>query len=272
MKRLLSRFAIVALTAALAVACATTPSGRRQLLLVGGDQMSELGATAFASLVKQKPLSRDAGARRRVECVAGALVEALPEPWSQQSWEVRVFADDTPNAFALPGGKIGVHEGMLAVARDQHQLAAVIGHEIAHVISRHGNERVSQRFAADLALQLASAYGSSRASPEQAQLLMAALGAGAQVGVLLPFSRLQEREADVYGQQLMADAGFDPGQAGALWRNMIAASGSRSAPEFLSTHPDPERRARTLDQAGPELAERYRSARASGRTPQCDRS
>jgi len=250
MKRLASQFAIVALTALLVVACATTPGGRRQLLLVGGDQMSELGATAFASLVKQKPLSRDARARRRVECVSDALVAALPQPWRQQPWEVRVFADDTPNAFALPGGKIGVNSGMLKVARTDDQLAAVLAHEVGHVVARHPSEQMSQSAAIQTALG-AAGVGDEAVG----QLVQMATGVGQ-----LSFSRSAEAEADRIGLEYMARAGYNPEEAITLWQNMEAATAEAGQPpEFLSTHPNPEHRIENIRAALPEVMPVYRA-------------
>src|SRR5690606_4524689 len=134
-----------------------------------------------------------------VQCVVQALVAQLPPDWRSLPWETAVFVDDSPNAFALPGGKVGVHTGLFKVATNQDELAAVIGHEMGHMVSRHAAERVSQRYATEAAMQaLNSATGGER------QQLLGLLGVGAQAGVLLPFSRQHEVEADVLGQRYMA--------------------------------------------------------------------
>jgi predicted Zn-dependent protease len=268
----MKRFTVLATSLAIAAAlaaCTTAPSGRQQILLMSESQLSELGSQAFEQLKRDQPLSRDAGQQRYARCVVTALVAELPEPWRSRSWEVQVFADTTPNAFALPGGKVGVNAGMLQLAQNQDQLAAVIGHEIGHVVIQHANERVSRSQLVGAGVQLGGAVVGGATSPETARTVTGLLGAGAQVGLMLPFSRDQEREADVYGQDLMARAGFDPAQAAPLWQNMIAASGGARAPAFISTHPDPGARARALQQRAPALDPVYRQARQSGRTPRC---
>lgn len=263
------RILTVAVSALLAVACTTTPSGRSQLLLVSESQMQQMGAAAFEQMKAKDKLAGDARQQAYVRCVADQLVRALPAEWQRLSWEVQLFDDATPNAFALPGGKIGVNTGMLRVATDQHQLAAVLGHEIGHVVFRHANERVSRSALAETGVQLIGAYAGARGTPESTRTLMGLLGAGVQVGVLLPFSREQEREADIYGQELMARAGFDPAAATALWRNMLAQDGAGRPPPLLSTHPDPGNRLQRLAERAPELAPEYQRARAAGRDPKC---
>lgn len=257
-----------ALTAALATACTTAPSGRQQLLLVSGGQMAQMGQTSFEQLKRSDKLARDPVRLGQVQCVVRALTAGLPGN-ARTGWEVQLFDDPNPNAFALPGGKVGVNTGMFNVARNQDQLAGVIAHEIAHVIFQHANERVSQQMAAGVGMQALGAYTGSRTSPQQTQMLMSALGLGAQLGVMLPFSRKHESEADVYGQQYMARAGFDPNGAVALWQNMIAASRGGRPPIILSTHPDPQNRVQALAANAPRLMADYRAARAGGRAPNC---
>ncbi len=173
---------------------------------------------------------------------------------------------DTPNAFALPGGKIGVNTGLLKVARTQGQLAAVIGHEIAHVLEGHANERVSAEFASQTALQAVSVVADA-SNPMYGQMV-GLLGAGVQVGVMLPFGRKQEREADLLGLDLMATAGFDPRESIALWHNMSKAGGGQP-PEFLSTHPSHGTRIRDLEQRMSSVMPLYEEAKAQGRRPRC---
>lgn len=263
-------FKPLALSCAIALgvaACATTtsPTGRTQSVgAVSQQQLNQMGAQAFAQLKSRKQQSNDSRQRGYVSCVVNAVVAQLPADQRRMGWESAVFVDNTPNAFALPGGKVGVNTGLLKVAKDQDQLAAVIGHELGHVISRHAAERVSQQFATETALQIANS-----ATSGQRQQLLGLLGAGAQAGVILPFSRKHESEADVLGQRYMAQAGFDPNAAAALWQNMIAASGNNRAPALLSTHPDPQQRIRALQAAAPGLMPAYQQARAAGRKPAC---
>ncbi|HRQ64590.1 MAG TPA: M48 family metallopeptidase [Xanthomonadaceae bacterium] len=260
---------IAMLASAALAACATTPTGRTQMLLIPDSQINQMGVTAFAQLRENAKPTRDAQLQRRAECITRALIEVLPQEWQRLPWEVVVFEDDSVNAFALPGGKVGVHTGLMRMAQNQDQLAAVIGHELGHVVFRHGGERVSQQFAASAALELAGAYAGREGSSEASKQVVGLLGVGAQVGVLLPFSRKHEREADRYGQQLMAEAGFDPIAAPALWRLMEAQSRGARPPALLSTHPDPAARINDLDGRVEGLRPVYEQARAQGRRPAC---
>jgi predicted Zn-dependent protease len=262
-----SQVLAVAIATLLVAACSTAPSGRQRLLLVSDAQMAQMGATSFEQLKRSDKLANDPARLRQVQCVVRALTTALPA--GARSWEVQLFQDDNPNAFALPGGKVGVNTGMFKVARTQDELAGVIAHEIAHVIFQHAGERVSQQMAAGIGIQALGAYSGARTSPQNTQLLMSALGLGAQLGVLLPYSRRHESEADVYGQRYMANAGFNPQGAVTLWQNMIAASRSGRPPTILSTHPDPQSRVQELAARAPDLQDEFRAARASGRAPNC---
>jgi predicted Zn-dependent protease len=244
-------------------ACATSPLGRTQFMLMPEDQMAAMGAQAFANMKQKLPIDQSPQTNQYVVCVARAIANEVGG-----QWEVAVFQDDTPNAFALPGGKIGVHTGILRVARNQDQLAAVIAHEIAHVLSRHSNERASQEIAVQQGLSVIQAIANP--TSQTGQLMMGALGLGAQYGVLMPYSRLQESEADLVGLELMARAGFNPQQSIDLWVNMQQAGGGQPV-EFLSTHPSHATRMQDLEQHMPKALEMYRSAQAAGKTPQCGR-
>jgi predicted Zn-dependent protease len=257
---------VAILAAALVAGCQTSSLGRRQFKLMSEAEMSQMGAAAFAEISKQTPPSRAAIENAMVTCVATAITETLPGVNARARWEIRVFADDTPNAFALPGGKIGVNTGLLQLARTQGQLAAVIGHEVAHVMEGHANERVSSEFAAQTALQMASAIADA-SNPAHGQMI-GLLGAGVQVGVLLPYGRKHESEADLIGLDLMAKAGFDPHESIALWRNMSSAGGAQS-PEFLSTHPSHSSRIYELERRIPSVLPMYEDARVRGRIPRC---
>ena len=259
--------AIVLAVAVAAVAgCATSPTGRDQLVMFSPAAMRDMGAAAFDEIKAETPVA-GAYLHRYVACVAGAILEVLPEG-EGQGWEVKVFDEDEPNAFALPGRKIGVHKGLLDVTETQDQLAAVIGHEIGHVLAQHGNERMSSQLVVGIGLITAQAVMGSRDSRE-GRRTRALLGLGAQVGILLPYSRSHESEADRIGLELMAQAGFEPEASVALWRNMSRVGGGRP-PELLSTHPAPETRIRALQAQIPAATELYREARAAGRMPACD--
>jgi predicted Zn-dependent protease len=227
-----------------------------------------MGAQAFIQAKSEKPQTSDSRQNGYVRCVVNAITRELPPNW-QYNWETAVFADTSPNAFALPGGKVGVHTGIFSVARSQDQLAAVIAHEIGHVVSRHHDERITRQMGAQAGLGIVgalvgSAYGSGAANAA------GQLGGAAVQGLfLLPNNRQQESEADIVGQQLMAKAGFDPRQAVNLWENMIGASGGSRPPQWLSTHPDPRSRLQELSARAAGLMPTYEQARASGRTPRC---
>lgn len=248
----------IGLLAAALVACATSPTGRSQLIIIPEDQMAQMGTQAFQQMRSKQRESDNRRVKRYVQCVADAITSSLEGENAGTEWEVVVFEEDSANAFALPGGKIGVHTGLLDVAKNQHQLATVVGHEVGHVLARHGAERVSQQFAAGTAMQLVGAYVGEDSS-NSSKMAMALLGVGAQVGVLLPYSRIQESEADEIGLRLMAQAGFNPRQSVDLWQNMAAQGGSRP-PEFLSTHPAPESRIQELQNLMPEAMKTFRQA------------
>jgi len=249
----------------LCAACATSPLGRSQLILFPEEEIAQMGAASFNELKQQTPPSSDATTNRYVQCVSDHVIRALGE--SPALWEVQVFDDPAINAFALPGRKIGVYTGLLDVTDNQHQLATVIGHEIAHVEARHGNERVSTSSLTQGGLSLLQIVTGTD-TPLKRQAL-GLLGVGAQYGVILPFGRAQESEADLIGLDLMADAGFDPRESVRLWQNMARASGGQRPPEFLSTHPSSDTRINQLNARMGDAMARSLAARNAGRNPDC---
>jgi predicted Zn-dependent protease len=253
---------ILLIVAGLALAaCATSPTGRSQLMMVSDSQMAAAGQQMFAQLKSQQPVVRDAAVSTEVQCVVSHLLQALPAE-QRQGWEVQVFDEKTPNAFALPGRKIGVHSGMLRLVENEAQLAAVIGHEIGHVLARHANERASMGLLAQIGQEVAGQV----ISPTGA----AVFGLGAQFGVLLPYSRTHEAEADVMGQDLMARAGYDPRESIRLWQLMEKQSQAKP-PEFLSTHPATGTRMQGLDAHLQQSLPLYQRAQAQGKVPRCTR-
>lgn len=266
MKRFLQVFGVTAVVVSVVAACASSPTGRRQLILMPDSQMEQMGVAAFAEMKKKQTLDRDYKTQKYVECIATAITAELGGQYKNKTWEVQVFKEDSPNAFALPGGKIGVHTGMLKTAQNADQLAAVIGHEVGHVIARHGNERVSANTATTVGMSIATVMAGSDSKKRNA---LAALGVGVQVGVLLPYSRTHESEADRIGQDLMAKAGFDPRASVQLWKNMSKADGGKAPPEFLSTHPGHKTRIANLNKRMNKSLAIYNQARASGKRPNC---
>lgn len=251
--------------ALLILGCEESPTGRAQLALLPEAQMTALGERSFEALLQTQPLDDDPRVRAFVGCVAQALVDALPQPHGR--WSIAVFDDPTPNAFALPGGKIGVNTGMLRIARTPDQLAAVIAHEIAHVLADHANERLTQRLAVQGGLVLLDLLAEEPGSHAH-ETLRAALGIGAEYGLLLPYSRAHEREADRIGRDLMAAAGFDPRASVTLWRAMAEAGGDQPL-DFLSTHPSHATRMQALETDMAQAVERFQTARDAGRLPRC---
>jgi len=261
--------AAVAVWLALATtSCATSPEGRSQLRLLPEDQIDSMGVQSFEQIKQQTAETEDPKITAYIRCIANAIIPQLDKDNQPALWEVRVFADDQANAFALPGNKIGVYEGLLKYAVNQHQVATVMGHELAHVIAQHGNERVSEQLAAQAGLTIAAvALGSSSTTDDNKKLILAGLGLGVQYGVILPFSRTHESEADLIGLDLMARSGFDPRESVKLWQNMAKAGAQ--PPEFLSTHPSSSTRINDLNARMPRALDAYKKAQAQNRKPAC---
>lgn len=263
-----SVLAVVALIA-VATACAMNPyTDRPQLLMIPQGYANQLGAQAYQQVlddpknrISHDPQEVDPVKRVAERIIAAAKDSRYAETAKSFEWEVSVIKDDkTQNAFALPGGKIAVYTGIFPMAHDEAGLAAIVGHEVTHALARHGTERMSQGLVAQVTLTGAAlALGAEGTSPAAARAIMAALGVGAQVGVLLPFSRKHESEADHIGMLLMAMAGYDPHEAVHVWERMSAAGGGQP-PEFLSTHPSHGTRIQQLNEWMPEALDYYQKA------------
>jgi predicted Zn-dependent protease len=241
--------------------CATAPeTGRRQVLLIDSAQEAQMGLQSFQKIKRDTPVSRDRQANAQLQSVGRRIASVVSIP--NADWEFVLFESDEPNAFALPGGKIGVNTGILPITQTEAGLATVIAHEIAHVTARHGAERMSQ----DLLVQvggtaLSTVLGSQ--SPVARDLAMQAYGVGTEVGVMLPYSRTQEYEADRVGLLYMARAGFDPNAAIGFWERFQAHNRGRGAdaPEFLSTHPLDDARIAQIRRFLPQAMAEYEGAR-----------
>ena len=251
----------------LLVACAVTPTGRKQLSIIPESQLIVMGVQSFHEMQDKTPAVKDAKLQAYVQCVADTIINLPYVQRRHADWELVVFDGNEANAFALPGGKIGVYKGLLNVAQTPGQLAAVLGHEVGHVLAHHGNERVSQQFAMSQAMGLLEAWV-MQGDAKNKELAMSLLGIGGQLGVILPFSRLHESEADEIGQELMAYAGFDPAESVALWQNM-AKNGQANVPEFLSTHPSHGTRIDKLRKGAKQHQSIYQQAIAASGKPKC---
>jgi len=249
--------------------CQTNPyTNRYQLLLMPSGYMNQMGAAQYGETLQDPKvvLSKDPREIEPVKRVAARIIEAAKRSKYAQAaksfdWEVTVIKDDnTKNAWALPGGKIAVYTGIFPMAKTEAGLAAIMGHEVIHALAEHGGERMSQGLVAQVGLSAAAILLSTQVdNPALAQLGMQAMGLGVQAGVLLPFSRKHESEADYVGVLLAADAGYDPQEAIRIWERMAAAS-EGAPPEFLSTHPANETRIADLKGWMPEAMSIYQRA------------
>ncbi len=257
---------LLSVTCAHLTSCATSPEGRKQLKLIPEDQINAMGIQSFEQLKQQTPLTKDKNIEQYVLCIANKIIPHVKQNPDPSQWEVKVFEDDQANAFALPGYKIGVYTGLLKYAKNQDQLAAVMGHELAHVIANHSNERVSSQMATQTGMDIASAILGGTQDNNSA-MIMAGLGLGVQYGITLPYSRSHESEADLIGLELMAKAGFNPEESVPLWINM-SQSGA-APPEFMSTHPSSDTRIKQLKERIPKVKPAYQHAVNQGLRPAC---
>lgn len=258
-KTILSVLGLLLLFLGLVIACYKAPvTGRNQLILISQAEEIELGALAFQEIVKKEKLSTNSNYQSIVERVGSRIAKVSHSP--DLDWEYEVIQEDkTINAFALPGGKVGVYTGILKVAETETGLATVIGHEVAHATARHGGERVSAGILAQIG-QAALSVALRNGDPGVVNSVMQAYGAGVNVGAILPFSRSQESEADRIGLIYMAKAGYDPREAVKFWQRMENASKGQSPPEFLSTHPGHQTRVSNLMRWMPEALSYYEKA------------
>lgn len=261
--RRLSRSVRALLVLVMIASCASVPhTGRRQFNVVSDDQLNTLGLRAFNEIVAKEPQSKD---KRLTEIVARIVdkvskaAEVVDKPGFQ--WDIRVVEKDTPNAFCLPGGKIVVYSGIVPYARNEAGLAAVIAHEVAHAVARHGGERLSQHAALKGAVSVGGEIMKSEDGKldQKSRLLLGALGLGGTVGIVLPYSRVHEFEADRIGQMYMARAGYDPKSSIDLWTRMSQIK-KPPIPAWLSTHPSDEARVQKLKEFLPDAMKSYAEA------------
>lgn len=223
-----------------------------------------MGLSAFSQIKREERVSQDPALNAQVQRVGARIADSVGREIPNAEWEFVVFESDDINAFALPGGKVGVYSGLLRLVESDDELATVMGHEIAHVTSRHGAERTSQNYAvAGLGLLGAIGMEMSDMDPGKRNAILGLYGAGATVGYMLPYARTHETEADTVGLRFAAGAGYDPRAAAQFWRKMqVANARSSKPPEWLSTHPSDDRRIANLEELAPQYMDLYQRAKA----------
>jgi predicted Zn-dependent protease len=248
-------------------ACSTVPiTGRSQLNLIPGSSMMSMSLQEYDQFLKEHKLSTNVEQTATVKRVGANTQHAVERYFAASGlsghlkdykWEFNLVEDKQVNAWCMPGGKVVVYTGLLPVARDDAGLAVVMGHEIAHAIAEHGNERMSQALLAQMGgVALSTALSTQTAATQQ--LWMSVYGVGAQYGAIMPYGRLQESEADQLGLIFMAMAGYDPNEAVAFWGRMSAQKGGKAPPEFLSTHPSDATRIENIRRLIPEAMKYYK--------------
>jgi len=248
--------------------CAVVPiTGRKQFSLISNVQLLTLSQTNYQQVLNESKLSKDISKIQTVERVGNKIAQAteqflrennMADQIKDYQWEFKLIEDDEiVNAFCMPGGKIGVYTGILEVAKDDEGIATVLAHEVAHAIANHAGERISQLLLVELG-EVTLSDALSKNPGKTSQIWMLAYGIGTNIGIILPYSRTQELEADRIGLILMAKAGYDPRSAISFWERMNEKAKSRPL-EFLSTHPAPERRIEDIRKTIPEALEYYKN-------------
>ena len=253
MRKLFSFIALLTLSA-----CAHSPTGRGQLMFASEKRTDEFGAKQFERIKNREFIDDDKDANSFVQCVVRELAKQTPG----RTWEAVIFRSDEANAFALPGNKIGINSGLLRVTLNQHQLAAVLGHEMGHVLAQHGRERMSQQSTLDTFNYLGGIVGRQN---KAAGAVTTLVGTTAQLGILYPFSQTQENEADLIGLKLVAQAGVKPSESIEFWKNMDTYAPS-SRESILSGHPTNATRVENLSGG---LSEAEKISQASSARPEC---
>jgi predicted Zn-dependent protease len=262
--KFLSRFMLLSLLV-LMPACSEVPiTGRSQFIIVPDSYMNSMSAQAYGEFLTQNPKSKNTTQTAMVQRCGKRIQLAVEEYCAENNvsledykWEFNLVEDDTVNAWCMPGGRVVVYTGLLAVAKSEEGLAVVMGHEIAHAIARHGNERMSQGLVVELG-GIAISQAMKEYPTETRDLFMKSYGATTQVGVLLRYSRKHEAEADHMGLIFMAMAGYDPHEAVPFWQRMAAMKQGQAPPEILSTHPHDDTRIENIQELLPEVMKYYK--------------
>ena len=244
----------------LAPGCQQVPlTNRKQLLLSSEASENEMGMTAYQEVLKSEPLTENQKAVEIVRRVGQRIAAVANRP--DLEWEFNVIESETQNAFCLPGGKVAVYTGLLPVCKNEAGLAVVMSHEVAHAIARHGGERMTYQTAQNLG-KSAVGYVTRKQDEQKQKIVLTAYGAASEYGVILPYSRKHEMEADQIGVMLMARAGYDPSEAPVFWERFSATKTGAAPMEFMSTHPSDAHRAAALRELLPEAMSDYNKAAA----------
>ncbi|MBE0425947.1 MAG: M48 family metallopeptidase [Nitrospirae bacterium] len=267
MLRVESRYFFLSSIIVLIISCQTVPiTGRQQLILVPAETVLSMSFTSYRDFLSEHNVITDTEEALMVKRVGLQIQHAVERYFDGRNmshwltgyeWEFNLVEDESINAWCMPGGKVVVYTGMIPIAKDDTGMAVVIGHEVAHAVARHGDERLSQGLLAEMG-GVALSAALSQKPKETNELFMTAYGLGAQIGFLLPYSRLQESEADRLGMIFMAMGGYDPHGAVDFWKRLTSAKVGVSPPEFLSTHPADETRIRSIEKLIPEAMRYYR--------------
>ena len=242
--------------------CTTTPvSGNRALLLTSSTTENQQGEEAYKEILTKEKIITGTAQAKMVEEIGKRIAAVANQP--DFEWEFKTLQSDEPNAFCLPGGKVAVYTGIFKYAKNEAGLATIMGHEIGHAIARHGGQRMTQQMLTTGLLAGVGAIGLAKMDSTKKAIAMAALGAGVTYGITLPFSRGDETEADEIGLVLMAKAGYDPREAVNFWDRFSQAGGS-APPEFMSTHPNSEKRREHLRSLIPNVMPDYEASTKKG--------
>ncbi len=266
---MIQRITSVFVIAALLIACSKNVlTGKKQLTLLPESELQTMATGEYQKFLSSNKVVASSSNRdaQMVKRVGNRIVKAVEEHYAELGisdklagfkWETNLVEDKTVNAWCMPGGKIVVYTGILPITQNEAALAAVMGHEVSHALLQHGNQRMSQGVLASVG-ELALAVAVANKPQETQNLFLTAYGVGATVGVMLPFSRKHELEADRYGLIFAARAGYNPQEAIGLWERMEKASNGQKPPEFLSTHPSEGRRIDKLKELMPEAMKYYK--------------
>lgn len=266
----MKRNIILVLLLAVAVftnSCSTVPiTGRKQLSIIPSSQLMAMSFQQYDQFLTENRVVKNSSQANRIKRIGSKIQKAVEQYFAEgnmsdhldgYAWEFNLVESDQVNAWAMPGGKVVFYTGILPICKDDAGIATVMGHEIAHAIAEHGGERMSQGLIVQLGgMGLQAALEKEPALTQQ--LAMAAFGLGAQVGIMLPFSRLHESEADHMGLIFMSIAGYNPNEAVSFWQRMAAQKGGNAPPEFLSTHPSDQKRINDLKKLVPEAMQYYK--------------